>query len=101
MHEVTTDLRVGTVLELLPEVLALNTDNISFYTLPGEGATASNGQSVWTIHKEVAAEMLNENFRPYSDPVPAEKLRMQELRNSTDYYDKNNSTITDLLGGGN
>ncbi len=100
MQEVTTDLRVGTVLELAPEVLALNTDNISFYTLPGEGATASNGQSVWTIHKEVAAGMLNEHFRPYSDPVPADKLRMQELRNSTDYYDNNDSTITDLLGGG-
>lgn len=98
MKEVTTDLNVGTVLDLVKDVLNLDTDAIAFYTLPGEGASASNGQSVWTVHKEAAAEILNENFRPYSDNVPASSLRIQELRNSTDYYDDNASTITDLLG---
>lgn len=98
MKEVTTDLNVGTVLDLVKDVLNLDTDAIAFYTLPGEGATAGNGQSVWTVHKEAAAEILNENFRPYSDNVPASSLRIQELRNSTDYYDDNASTITDLLG---
>ncbi|MBR6790592.1 MAG: LCP family protein [Oscillospiraceae bacterium] len=98
MKEVTTDLKVGTVLDLVGEVLELNPDNISFFTLPGEGAWASNGQSVWTIHKDVAADTLNENFRPFSKEIPAEDLKMQELRNSTDYYDNDSNTITDLLG---
>ena len=98
MKEVTTDLNVGTVLDLVGEVLELNPDNISFFTLPGEGAWASNGQSVWTIHKDVAADILNENFRPFSKEIPAEDLKMQELRNSTDYYDNDSNTITDLLG---
>lgn len=98
MKEVTTDLNVGTVLSLVQDVLDISTDEIAFYTLPGEGATAYNGQSVWTVHKEVLAEILNENFRPYSDPIPAEKLRIQELKNSTDYYDDDNHTVTDLLG---
>lgn len=97
MNEVTTDLNVGTVLDLVGDVLKISTDDIAFYTLPGEGATASNGQSVWSVHKEVAAELLNENFRPFSDAVPAANLRIQELRNSTDYYDDNGSTVTDLL----
>lgn len=98
MKEVTTDLNVGTVLDLVSDVLNISTDDIAFYTLPGEGATASNGQSVWSVHKEVAAELLNENFRAYTDPVTADQLRIQELRNSTDYYDNNTDTITDLLG---
>ena len=97
MKEVTTDLNVGTVLDLVGDVLKLNTDAISFYTLPGEGATASNGQSVWTVHKAAAADILNENFRPFSDPIPAETLKIQELRNSTDYYDNNSNTVSDLL----
>ena len=99
MQEVTTDLKVGTVLELMDTVMSIDTDNISFYTLPGEGATAYNGQSVWSYHRDATAELLNEHFRPYSDPVPAEQLRMEELRNTTDYYDDNTDTITDLLNG--
>ena len=74
-------------------------DDIHFYTVPGEGCTAYKGQSVWSVHLEPLAELLNENFRPFDDPVPAEELNLVELQNTTDYYDDNKSTVGDILNG--
>ena len=46
------------------------------------------------------ADLLNEYFRPFSDPVPAEELNILEIANTTDYYDDNDTTVGDLIGGG-
>lgn len=100
MDEVTTDLNVRTVLSLIEVVMNIEVDDIHFYTVPGEGCTASNGQSVWSVHLEPLAELLNENFRPFDDPVPAAELNLVELQNTTDYYDDNKSTVGDILDGG-
>ncbi len=99
MEEVTTDLNVRTVLSLIEVVMDIEMDDIHFYTVPGEGCTAPNGQSVWSVHLEPLTELLNESFRPFDDPVPAEELNLIELQNTTDYYDDNKSTVGDILGG--
>ncbi|MGI5857299.1 MAG: LCP family protein [Candidatus Merdivicinus sp.] len=99
MNEVTTDLTVNDVLTLAPQVLKLDTSNMAFHMVPGEGAYANN-LSVWGVHKQVLADLLNEYFRPFSDPVPAEELNILEIANTTDYYDDNDTTVGDLIGGG-
>ncbi len=99
MNEVNTDLTVRDVLTLAPQVLKLDTANMSFHMVPGEGAYANN-LSVWGVHKQVLADLLNEYFRPFSDPVPAEELNILEIANTTDYYDDNDTTVGDLIGGG-
>lgn len=99
MQNVTTDLSVGTALSLVQEILKMDTDNMSFYMLPGQTATAYNGQSIWSAHKDELAAVLNDNFRPYSDKVPAENLPIEEVANSVDYYDDNSATVTDILEG--
>lgn len=99
MEEVTTDLNVKTVLSLVEVMMQIDEDDISFFTVPGEGCYAPNGQSVWSVHLEPLAELLNENFRPFDDPVPVSELNLVELKNTTDYYDNNNSTIGDILNG--
>lgn len=99
MENVSTDLSVGTALSLVQEILKMDTDNMSFYMVPGQTATAYNGQSIWSVHKEELADLLNEHFRPYSDDVPASELSVEEVANTVDYYDDNSATVTDLLGG--
>ena len=99
MQNVTTDLSVGTALSLVQEILTMDTDNMSFYMLPGQTATAYNGQSIWSAHKDELAAILNEHFRPYSDKVPAENLPIEEVANTVDYYDDNSATVTDILEG--
>ncbi len=97
MQEVTTDLKVSDVLTLAPRVLDLDTSSMSFHMVPGEGAYVGS-YSVWGVHKQVLADLLNQYFRPFSDPVPAEELNILEIANTTDYYDNNNTTVGDLLG---
>lgn len=99
MEEVTTDLNVKTVLSLVEVMMQIDENDISFFTVPGEGCTAPNGQSVWSVHLEPLAELLNENFHPFDEPVPASELNLVELQNTTDYYDNNNSTVGDILDG--
>ena len=55
--------------------------------------------SVWSVHKQVLADLLNQYFRPFSDPVPVEELNIQEIANTTDYYDDNDTTVNDLIDG--
>lgn len=99
MQNVTTDLSVGTALSLVQEILKMDTDNMSFYMVPGQTGTAYNGQSIWSAHKEELAAVLNDHFRPYSEKVPAENLGIEEIANSTDIYDDNSATVTDILEG--
>lgn len=98
MQEVTTDLTVNDVLTLAPRVLSLDTSSMSFHMVPGEG-TMAGSYSVWSVHKQVLADLLNQYFRPFSDPVPVEELNIQEIANTTDYYDDNDTTVNDLIDG--
>ena len=84
--EVASDLSVAETVGYIGMVYGIDIENISLYLLPGEG-TMHNGQSVWSVHAEAAAELLNENFRPYSEDIPASELPIIELVNSTDYFD--------------
>ena len=98
MQEVTTDLTVNDVLTLAPRVLSLDTSSMAFHMVPGEG-TMAGSYSVWSVHKQVLADLLNQYFRPFSDPVPVEELNIQEIANTTDYYDDNDTTVNDLIDG--
>lgn len=89
---------VNDVLTLAPQVLKLDTSQISFHMVPGEG-TYAGSYSVWSVHKQVLADLLNEYFRPFSDPVPAEELNITEIANTTDYYDDNDTTVDEIIGG--
>ncbi len=97
MKNVTTDMNVKTILTFAEKARKLDMANIKFHMAAGESAYI-NGYSVWTVHKEVLAKTLNENFRPFSDPVPASKLNIREVRNTISHYDDNTTTIDDILG---
>ncbi|MEG2081838.1 MAG: LCP family protein [Oscillospiraceae bacterium] len=58
-------------------------------------AGAANGTV--TVNKEELANMLNEYFRPYQDPVPASKLKIPQLENTTDWVPSNIQTVADIM----
>lgn len=100
MENVTTDLDVKTVLSMVELVMGIEMEDISFHMVPGEGCTAPNGQSVWSVHIDPLLEIINESFRPYEEPLTADDLNLVELQNTTDIYDNNTSTVGDLLDSG-
>lgn len=91
--QVTTDMSIGDMLGYYKELVKLDMSQIRFHTLPVIGA-AYGSYSVVSIKKYPAADLLNEYFRPYSDPVPAEKLGVIELNTNYDYTPGASSTQT-------
>ncbi len=96
MKNISTDMNVKTLLTFAEKAMKLDMNNIKFHMVAGEGVSV-NGYSVWTVHKEAVAKTLNENFRPFTDPVPASELNIIEVRNTTSYYDENSDNIENIL----
>ena len=66
--QITSNMSVGEMVNFSKVMMDIDMNNIKIFMVPGEGTT-HNGQSVWAIHADETAEMLNDNFRPYSDDV--------------------------------
>jgi len=96
-QEISTDLTVKQMLEIGLKVLKLDSDKISFHLVPGEACYA-NGFSVWSVHKDELAAILNDYFRPFSDPIPAEDLNVIEVQHTIDHFDDMSTNAGELLG---
>ena len=53
----------------------------------------------WSIHEEQTVDMLNEIFRPYQKEITADELNINEVMNTTDYYDDDVSNFDDISNG--
>ena len=91
--KVTTDLSISQMLELAKEAQGLQKSNIVFHTAPGSSGMyqVASGRrlSVFSMNKELIANMLNQYFRPYSDPVPAENLGVIQVFDKVTVEDDN------------
>ena len=79
-----TDMSVADLLALANTAMNLEADKIGFARAPGGPVTRTDtvtgeAQSCYGINRENMAELLNNYFRPYSDPVPAEELGLPAL----------------------
>ncbi len=108
LGKVTTDMTLSQLLELATQAKQLEKANIVFHTAPGSSGMyrVSSGRnlSVFSMNKELMANMLNQYFRPYSDPVPAEeigviqifdKVTVEDDNQSMDYVDGNDETTSE------
>ena len=78
MRSITTDLTVNQVLSYYNVTKSMDMSNMVIMTAPGAGAMV-NGQAVYSLYQTRTANLLNEYFRPYTDPVPAEQLEMETI----------------------
>ncbi len=53
-------------------------ENVNIYMVPGEGANGPNGQSIWSIHKSAALDIINEHFRTRQLPLTPDKSGIVE-----------------------
>lgn len=96
-----TNLTYQELFALAEEAQQLSTESISFIRTPGEPVSRYGiyGVDVFTMHKEDLAKQLNDNMRAYMDPVPAYKLNVIELQNTTDMLNEDPVTVGELEGG--
>ncbi|HIV87927.1 MAG TPA: LCP family protein [Candidatus Pygmaiobacter gallistercoris] len=96
---VKTDINLAKMYSLANKVVKVPSENILMFTMPGEGCTV-NKQSVFSTHLEATAEILNEYFRPYSDPVSADQLGLIELQNTVSSVNDGTGQSMDSIDDG-
>lgn len=70
-----TDYKVSELISLASALQKMDSANIGFTRCPGGGLGKTNGHSgMYGVNAEALAPLLNDHFRPYSDPVPAAEL---------------------------
>lgn len=108
---IATNLSLDDIGRLCDFMAVLNMENVNVYMVPGEGADyySPNGshQSIWSIHKRAAIDLLNEVFRPYQrdisyDTNPITEVVEEGSYLNTEYDDQSASlkSITDSAKAG-
>ena len=96
---ILTDMSLEEISMLADFGATLDLEQVQVHLLPGEGAwyypSGHDRQSVWSIHKDAALEIINNNFRPYQLPLTADRSAMIEL--VTDHLNNNNDNSSDNL----
>ncbi len=96
---ITTDMYIAQMLNVAKIVKDFDMANMNFHLLPGE--STMHGLSVYSVHKQATADLLNKYFREEGDVVLAEELNCVELRNSGDWFDDNGGSMEDIVTQGN
>ncbi len=76
-------------------------ENVTARMLPGEELKPGeiNDYYGWTLHTQETADLLNEYFRPYQESIPAEALRIPEVKNTVSYYADDEANFSDIISG--
>ncbi len=72
--QVDTDLQLANLVWLGEQALAAGSDNITFHTLPGDGAGYYEGGSYYILDADAVLEMVNTYFNPYQRDLPREAM---------------------------
>lgn len=73
----------------------LTMDSVNVYMIPGEGLMYE-GQSVYSIHKTEAIDLINEHFRPYQNEMYYDESTIVELVEESEYEDTYSDTEENL-----
>ena len=71
---VDTDLELANLIWLGEQALTVGSDNIAFYTLPGDGAGYYKGGSYYVLDPDAVLEMVNSYFNPYLEDLTLDDL---------------------------
>lgn len=97
-----TDLSMGDISKLADLAGVIDMENVNVYMLPGEGAWAGD-QSVWSVHKSAALDLLNEHFRTQQVPLQPEQSALVECVPEGEYmstrFDDNGANLNDIENG--
>lgn len=96
--QISSNMSIGDMVNFSKMFLNIDMGNINIFMVPGEGTTY-NVQSVWAIHADETAQLLNDYFRPYSDEVSADDLQILRIAHSGDWYENTDDNFNDLING--
>ncbi len=103
---IATDLSMEDISRVADLASHIDMANVNVFMLPGEAVMAGD-QSVWTIHKAAALDVLNEYFRTQQVPLSEKKSMITEYLEEDEYqsteYDDLSANLQEIdnNGGGN
>ena len=74
--QVDTDLQLANLVWLGEQALAAGSDNITFHTLPGDGAGYYQGGSYYVLDPEAVLELVNTYFNPYQRELTLDDMNI-------------------------
>ncbi|MDR2670546.1 MAG: LCP family protein [Oscillospiraceae bacterium] len=77
-----TDLSLGQMVWFGQELLKLEEDSITFYTLPGDATASYLGTSYLLVDRDAALALINETINPFTKDITAENVNISRLRGS-------------------
>lgn len=97
-----TDLSVGDISKLADLAGVIDMENVNVFMLPGEGAMAGD-QSVWSVHKSAALDIVNTYFRTQQVPLEPEQSALVEWVPEGEYlstrFDDNAANLHEIDNG--
>lgn len=102
--EIMTDLSAADMMGLYGDIKGFTLENIKIFMTPGESYDwpayypNGNGNSVYTVHTEALAKLLNEEFRFHQAQVAASELGLMQLSDRFDYLDHAGKDFSELSG---
>ncbi len=73
---VETDLKLSNLIWIGEQALTIGSSNITFHTLPGDGAGYYKGGSYYVLDPEATLEMVNTYFNPYKNDLTMDDLHI-------------------------
>lgn len=73
-ERVETDLKLSNLVWIGQQAIGIGSENVNFYTLPGDGAGYYKGVSYYVLEPEGVLELLNAHFNPYCRELTADDL---------------------------
>ena len=94
-----TDMSLEDVARLADLAGTIDMDHVHVFMLPGESATVQ-GQSVWSVHKKAALNLVNRYFRTQQVPLKPDQSTLIEYVQEGEYrmtdYDKDGESLQDV-----
>ena len=83
LSDVETDLSYGEIIWFAKELLKLDTENITFHTLPANYGDSVYGSSYVTIYVDEWLDMINEYLNPFDEDIELSNLNVLTRNQST------------------
>jgi LCP family protein required for cell wall assembly len=86
INYVKTDMTLQNIIWLASELYKLDSENITFTTLPGNYGATVNGDSYVTIYVDDWLEVINDKLNPFTEPIRPDELSIYTRNSSKELY---------------
>jgi len=79
-EDLTSNIDLGQMTWLGKEIMKLDSDSITFHTLPGDPYASYKGLSYYLVYRDEMLALVNEYINPFAEPITEDKVNISALR---------------------